>query len=229
MALTLSESLLREMLKCGVHFGHKPAKWNPKMAPFIHGKHSGVHVFDLNQTAYALKAACDFLEDLTKQGKTVLFVGTKQQATRIVDEVAKAKKMPHITHKWVAGLLTNFSSIKKRIKYLSDLKERDRMGDFDKYTKKEALSLRKTITKLENALGGVSEMNKLPDALIVVDVVREKIAIREARKINIPVIALVDSNGNPEGINFPIPANDDAVSSIQFMVETLGNAIHTRS
>lgn len=213
------------MLKAGVHFGHRPTKWNPKMKSFLHGKHSGVHVFDLNKTAQGLEDACEFLKKCRKEGKVVLFVGTKQQATRTVQEVAEGCGMPHITHKWVGGLLTNFSNIKKRIKYLKDLRIQEEAGDFDKYTKKEALTLRKTIAKLENALGGVSEMAKKPDALIVVDVVRDNIAVSEAKKLGIPVIAMLDSNADPSGITYPIPANDDAINSIQFVIQALGSAL----
>lgn len=213
------------MLKNGVHFGHRPTKWNPKMAPYIFGKYSGVHVFDLNKTASALDGACEFLKKAGKEDKTILFVGTKQQATRIVQEVAEACGMPYINRKWVPGLLTNFTTIKKRIKYLTDLKEQERMGDFEKYTKKEALSLKKTIQKLEDALGGVQKMNKRPDAVIIVDVVRDLIAVKEAQKLGIPLIAVCDSNGDPSGIEFAIPGNDDGINSITFLMSALGNAL----
>jgi small subunit ribosomal protein S2 len=223
--MTTSEKLLKDMLKSGVHFGHRPTKWNPKMAPFIYGRHSGVHVFDLNKTAEALQDACEFLKTLSKEGKTVLFVGTKQQATRIVEEVAVDCGMPHITHKWVPGLLTNFSTIKQRIKYLKSLKEQKKAGDFDKYTKKEALQLEKTIVKLQAALGGVEDMEKKPDALFVIDVVRDNIAVKEAKKLGIPIIAVVDSNADPSEITHPIPGNDDAINSISFLVKMAGEAM----
>jgi small subunit ribosomal protein S2 len=195
------------------------------MAPYIYGKHSGVHVFDLKKTAQALEESCKFLQRLSSEGKNILFVSTKQQAVKIVEDVAKECGMPHITHKWVPGLLTNFNTIKKRIKYLQTLKEQEKAGDLDKYTKKEALGFKKTIEKLEDALGGVQDMHKLPDALIVVDVVREKISIKEANKLNIPIVAIVDSNGDPSNVTYPIPANDDAIHSIQFLIQYLGKAV----
>jgi len=220
-----SEKLLKDMLKNGVHFGHRPTKWNPKMAPFIHGRYSGIHVFDLNKTSKALKEACDFLEKCSKEGKTVLFVGTKQQATRIVREIAEECGMPHITQKWVPGILTNFNTIKTRIKYLKDLKAQKEAGDFDKYTKKEALKLEKTTKKLQIALGGVEEMDKKPDALFIVDVVRDNIAVQEANKLKIPIVAIVDSNADPSNITYPIPGNDDAINSIQFLTKMAGDAL----
>ena len=194
---SISEKLLRDMLKSAVHFGHRPTKWNPKMKSYIYGKHSGVHVFDLNKTADALVKAQEFLKECRKGNKTVLFVSTKQQAMNVVEEVAQECGMPHITHKWVPGLLTNFSTIKKRIKYLKDLKDQEAKGEFEKYTKKEALNLHKTIVKLQTALGGVQEMHERPDALIVIDVVRDEISVKEASKLGIPIIGIVDSNANP--------------------------------
>ncbi|HCW32082.1 MAG: 30S ribosomal protein S2, small subunit ribosomal protein S2 [Candidatus Peregrinibacteria bacterium GW2011_GWF2_39_17] len=225
MTKLTGDKMLQEMLKNAVHFGHRPSKWNPKMAPYIYGKYSGVHVFDLHKTAEALEQATQFLSRCVKEGKIVLFVSTKQQAVRIVEEVAKECNMPYITHKWVPGLLTNFESIKKRINYLKSLKEQQKNGDFDKYTKKEALELGKTIEKLEAMLGGVQDIKKLPDALFVVDILREKIAVVEAKKLNIPVVGIVDSNVDPTMVTFPIPGNDDAVNSINFLVRTVGDAI----
>ncbi|MDP2624882.1 MAG: 30S ribosomal protein S2 [Candidatus Peregrinibacteria bacterium] len=224
-AATDPEKFLKEMIQNAVHFGHKPSKWNPKMASYIHGKHSGVHVFDLHQTAEALSKAAEFLKECSKNNKTVLFVGTKAQAIRIVEETAKGCGMPYISHKWVAGLLTNFSTIKKRIKYLKDLKEQEASGELDKYTKKEALGLKKTIIKLEAAFGGVQELDKKPDAVFVVDVVRDNIAVEEAFKLKIPIIAIVDSNADPSKITYPIPGNDDAINSIEFFVKFIGEAI----
>ncbi|MBT7484619.1 30S ribosomal protein S2, partial [Candidatus Peregrinibacteria bacterium] len=221
----ISEKLLKDMLKNAVHFGHRPSKWDPKMKSFIHGKHSGVHVFDLNQTATMLKEAQDFLKKCSNEGKTILFVSTKQKAIEIVRDTAESCGMPYITHKWVPGLLTNFGTIKKRIKHLKDLKSQELNGDFEKYTKKEALERHKTIIKLQTALGGVQEMNKKPDALFVVDVVRDQISVKEASKLGIPIVAIVDSNADPSTITYPIPGNDDAVKSITFLVEQIGAAI----
>lgn len=219
------EKLLKEMLENAVHFGHRPSKWNPKMAPYIHGKHSGVHIFDLNKTAECLARACEFLKTLSRENKTILFVSTKQQAVEIVHDTAEACGMPYITHKWVPGLLTNFSTIKQRIKYLKDLKAQEASGEFEKYTKKEALYRHKTIIKLQTALGGVQEMSKKPDALFLVDVTRDHIVVNEANKLGLPIIAITDSTANPQEITYPIPGNDDAIKSITFFLNKIGEAV----
>jgi small subunit ribosomal protein S2 len=225
MASSATEKNLKEMVEKAVHFGHKPSKWNPKMKNFIHGKYSGVHVFDLNKTQAGLDAATEFLKQLKKEGKVILFVSTKEQSVQIVTDIAKKCDMPYITHRWVGGLLTNFSTIKNRIKYLKDLKEQEKNGELDKYTKKEALGLKKTITKLEATLGGVQDMDKKPDALFIVDVVRDQTAVKEAAKLNIPIVAIVDSNADPSSITYPIPGNDDAVHSIEYLVTKVGEAL----
>ena len=222
------EKLLKEMIKNAVHFGHKPSKWNPKMKPYIYGKYDGVHVFDLNKTANALEVATEFLHQCVREGKTVLFVSTKAQAIQIMKDTAEACGMPYITHKWVPGLLTNFATIKKRIKYLRDLKEQDASGELDKYTKKEALKMRKTIIKLQEALGGLENLTKRPDVLFLVDVVRDHIAVEEANKLNIPIVAIVDSNGDPTRITYPIPGNDDAINSLEFLVKKIGDALEKK-
>ena len=213
------------MLANAVHFGHKTAKWNPKMAPFLYTKRNGVHVFDLNQSYQGLKAAQDFLRTACSQGKQVLFVSTKQQATGIIRDAAEKCGMPFVTSKWIPGLLTNFKTIRARVKYLDQLKKDEESGEFDKYTKKEAGNLKKQIQKLENSLGGVANLEKPPKIVFVVDVVRDKIAVREAKKIGATVVAIVDSNADPDGIDYPIPGNDDAVKSITFLTEQITEAI----
>ncbi|MFA5842407.1 MAG: 30S ribosomal protein S2 [Candidatus Gracilibacteria bacterium] len=222
------EKLLKEMIKNAVHFGHKPCKWNPKMKPYLYGKHDGVHVFDLNKTADGLAVATEFLHQCVRESKTVLFVSTKAQAIQIMKDTAEACGMPYITQKWVPGLLTNFTTIKKRIKYLRDLKEQDASGELDKYTKKEALKMRKTIIKLQEALGGLENLTKRPDVLFLVDVVRDHIAVEEANKLNIPIVAIVDSNGDPTRITHPIPGNDDAINSLDFLVKKIGGALERK-
>lgn len=222
------EKLLKEMIKNAVHFGHKPSKWNPKMKPYLYGKFEGVHVFDLNKTADALEKAMEFLRQCVREGKTVLFVSTKAQAIQIMKDTAEACNMPYITQKWVAGLLTNFTTIKKRIKYLRDLKEQEAAGELDKYTKKEALNFKKTIVKLQKALGGLENLTKRPDVLFLVDVVRDHIAVEEANKLNIPIVAIVDSNGDPTRITYPIPGNDDAINSLDFLVKKIGGALERK-
>lgn len=230
MATTASdkEKLLKEMIKNAVHFGHKPSKWNPKMKPYLYGKHDGVHIFDLNKTATALESATEFLRQCVRDGKMVLFVSTKAQAIQIMKDTAEACGMPYITQKWVPGLLTNFATIKKRIKYLRDLKEQEASGELDKYTKKEALKMKKTIVKLQEALGGLENLTKRPDVLFLVDVVRDHIAVEEANKLNIPIVAIVDSNGDPTRITYPIPGNDDAINSLDFLVKKIGGALERR-
>lgn len=217
------------MLANAVHFGHKTAKWNPKMAPYLHTKRNGVHIFDLNKTYQGLMEATEFLKGAVKQGKTVLFVSTKQQATHLVREAAEKCRMPYVTSKWIPGLLTNFKTIHARVKHLDTLKADDESGELEKYTKKEILNLRKKIQKLENALGGVASLEKPPQVVFVLDVVRDKIAVAEAKKVGATVVAVVDSNANPDGIDYIIPANDDAIKSITFLISKISDAVQEGS
>ncbi len=216
---------MRDMLANAVHFGHKTSKWNPKMSPYLFTKRNGVHIFDLNKTYQGLMEATNFLRNAVAQNKTILFVSTKQQAKGIIETAAEECRMPFVTSKWIPGLLTNFKTIRARVKYMAKLKEDQASGEFDKYTKKEALNLGKQIVKLESALGGVAELDKVPDIIFVLDVVRDKIAVKEANKIGVTVVAVVDSNANPDGIDFLIPGNDDAIKSIKFLVAQIGEAI----
>ena len=213
------------MLANAVHFGHRTSKWNPKMAPYLHTKRNGVHIFDLNQTYQGLKAATDFLRQAASQGKTVLFVSTKQQAVGLIAQEAEKCGMPYVTSKWIPGLLTNFKTIRARVRYLQKLKEDRENGEFEKYTKKEARTLSKQIDKLEVALGGVESLEKVPDVVFVLDVVRDKVAVKEAKRIGATLVAVTDSNANPDGVDFPIPGNDDAVKSIAYLVTQLSAAI----
>jgi len=213
------------MLANAVHFGHKSAKWNPKMAPYLYGKRNSVHIFDLNQTYKGLMEALNFLRTAVSQGKKVLFVSTKQQSTRLIREEAEKCRMPYVTSKWIPGLLTNFKTIRSRVKYMKKLKEEEEAGEFEKYTKKEALNFHKQIHKLETALGGVADLEKPPKIVFVVDVVRDKIAVAEAKKTGATVVAIVDSNANPDGIDYVIPANDDAIKSITYLVTQISAAI----
>jgi small subunit ribosomal protein S2 len=219
------KTLMREMLANAVHFGHKTAKWNPKMAPYLYEKRNGVHIFDLNKTYQGLNSALEFLEAVAAQGKTVLFVSTKPQATALIKEQAERSGMPYVTSKWIPGLLTNFKTIRSRVKYLLDLKNQKETGEFEKYTKKEASDLNKQIEKLEKALGGVVSLERLPDVVFVLDCMRDHIAVQEARKMKCTVVAVVDSNADPDGIQYVIPANDDAIKSIQFLLNLLGDAV----
>lgn len=213
------------MLANAVHFGHKSSKWNPKMAPYLHGKRNGVHIFDLNKTYKGLNEAVEFLKGAAKQGQKILFVSTKQQSTDLVQAEAERCGMPYVTSKWIPGLLTNFKTIRQRVRYLQKLKEDREAGEFEKYTKKEALNLGKQIDKLEDALGGVVSLEKPPHVVFIVDVVRDNIAVKEANKIGATVVAIVDSNADPDGVDYVIPANDDAIKSIQFILNEVGQAI----
>lgn len=195
------------------------------MAPYLFGKKNGVHIFDLNQSYQGLMAAVEFLEGISAQGRTILFVSTKPQATELIRQEAEKCGMPYVTSKWIPGLLTNFKTIRTRVKFLLDLKEQKATGEFEKYTKKEASGLNKEIEKLEMALGGVVNMEKLPDVVLVLDCVRDRTAVQESQKVKIPLVAVLDSNANPDGIAYPIPGNDDALKSILFLVTRLSEAI----
>lgn len=210
---------IQEMLDAAVHFGHKTQKWNPKMKKYIYTSKNGVHIFDLEKTKDRLEKALDFIKKTASSGKTILFVSTKPQSAHLVIEAAEETRMPYVIHKWMGGLLTNFSTIKQRIRYLKNLKEQEKAGDFDKYTKKEAAELRKVIEKLEAALGGVRDLDNLPDVVFIVDALRDRIAVNEANKMKIPVVGIVDSNADPDGINYPIPANDDAVKALTYLIQ----------
>lgn len=216
---------LAEMLEAAVHFGHKTQKWNPKMRKYLYGAKNGVHVFNLEKTQECLFKALDFLKVNTSNGKTVLMVSTKPQAANLIVEAANAVKMPYVVNKWMGGLLTNWSTMRQRIRYYRSLKDQEKSGGFDKYTKKEAANLRKTIDKLETALGGVSSLEKLPDVVFVGDAVRDRIAIKEANKMKIPVVAIVDSNADPDGVSYPIPGNDDAVKSLTYLINAVRDAM----
>jgi len=195
------------------------------MRKYLHGEKGGIHVFNLELTLKMLNDSLDFMKKSVSEGKTVLFVSTKPQAIKLVEETAKDCGMPYVVTRWIPGLITNFGTIKKRIKYLKDLKEQEATGEFDKYTKKEASKLKKTIEKLETSLGGVQEMTRKPDVIFVVDVVKDKIVVEESNRAGIPVVAIVDSNSNPEGVDYPIPGNDDAVRSINYLVGKIAEAV----
>lgn len=221
----MSQQLLKEMIEHSVHFGHKPEKWNPKMKPFIYTKRNNIHILDLEKTVLLLEKACKFLEEKARDGKTILLVSTKPQCKKIIRDAAEKCAIPYVTEHWMSGLLTNFETIRRRIKYFKDLQAQEKAGEFQKYTKHEAQKLRKTITKLEAAVGGVQELQRIPDVLVLLDTIMDKIAVREARKLKIPMVALVDSNADPSGIQYPIPGNDDAIRSLQFIMDKLSESI----
>ncbi len=216
---------MREMLANAVHFGHKSTKWNPKMAPYLHGVKDGVHVFDLNKTFVGLIEACNYLKLACSQGKVVLLVSTKLQCSDLLKSEAQRCHMPFVTKRWIPGLLTNFKTIRSRVKYMQKLRDEKENGGFEKYTKKEASDFDKEITKLEEALGGVENMERIPDIVFVVDVCRDNIAVKEAKKSGAKVIAIVDSNADPDNIDFIIPGNDDAIKAITYLVTAITSAI----
>ena len=216
----------KDLLDAGVHFGHLTRKWDPKMAPYIFMEKNGIHIIDLNKTLAALEEASDAVKQIVRSGKKVMFVATKKQAQDIMKQEAERLKMPFITERWLGGMLTNFATIRKSLKKMSNI---DKMmkdeSTYKNLAKRERLMLTREREKLERVLGGIADQNRLPAALFVVDIKREHIAIKEAKKLNIPVFALVDTNSDPTQVEYPIPANDDAFKSISLLVNTFGKAI----
>lgn len=215
----------KELLENAVHFGHRKEKWCPKMAPYLYGVRKGIHIFDLTITKNRLEQTCDALKKLQAEGKTVLFVSTKQQSIPLIEKLAGALNQPMVTKKWIPGLLTNWSTIKRRLKYYLDLQRSFQTGEIEKYTKKEQTSLRKKLAKLDIALAGVSRMTGLPDAVFVVDALRDRVAVLEAAKLKIPLYGICDSNADPDHFSSFIPANDDAVKSLTLILNTIENEL----
>jgi len=215
---------MRELLEAGVHFGHQTKKWNPKMRPFIFTERNGIHILDLQQTIPAMQAAYEFVADLTSRGQQILFVGTKKQAASIIEEEATRANQLYVTTRWLGGTLTNFTTIKARLQYLAQLEARRDRGEFTRLTKAEGLRLEDEITKLNRVFGGLKNMDRVPAALFIVDPHREALAVTEARKLHIPILAMVDSNCNPDVIDYVIPANDDAIRGIRLIVSKIADA-----
>ena len=212
---------VKDLLASACHFGHPKQKWNPKMAPYLYGVRGGIHIFDLYKTHEHLQKVCDVLKKLQEDGKTILFVSTKQQSVPLIEKLATALNQPMVTRKWISGLLTNWSTIKRRLKDYLDLQKSFQTGEVEKYTKREQMALRKQLAKLDNAFGGIAKVNKLPDALFVVDAVRDQVAVREAKVLKIPVYGICDSNANPDFFTLLIPANDDSVRCITLILSTI--------
>lgn len=215
----------KQLLDHACHFGHPKAKWNPKIAEFLYGTRKGIHIFDLEKTRQGLIAVTDALKALQAEGKTILFVSTKQQSIPLIEEMGHKLGQPIVTKKWIAGLLTNWPTIKRRLQYYLDLRRSFQTGEVEKYTKKEQMGLRKELAKLDTALAGVAAMTGLPDAIFVVDAVRDHVAVLEAKKLGIPVYGICDSNADPQEFTACIPANDDAVRSIQILLDTISNEL----
>lgn len=216
---------MKELLEAGAHFGHRKSAWNPKMKPYIYQRRNHMHIIDLSKTVRLLEEAYNFVRDLTSEGKKILFVGTKQQAKKCIQEEADRCGVNYINHRWLGGFLTNFSTIKKRIERLSHLEREEEEGLWERLPKKEETRLRKELEKLRRNLGGVKNIDTLPDALFVVDVRAENTAVKEAVKLGIPVVAIVDSNADPELVDYPIPANDDAIKSIKLITSKIADAV----
>ena len=221
----MNELKFEELLDAGCHFGHLKRKWNPKMAPYIFKEHNGIHVIDLQKTIVKADEAAAALKQMAKSGKKVLFVATKKQAKEVVAEMAKSVDMPFVTERWPGGMLTNFSTIRKAVKKMNSLDALMHDKDFNNISKRERLQVQRERAKLDKNLGSIADLTRLPSALFVIDINKEHIAVAEARRLNIPTFALVDTNTNPELIDFPIPANDDASKSIACILKHMCEAI----
>ena len=216
---------MKQLLEAGVHFGHQTRRWEPKMAEYIFQARNGIHIIDLQKTSKKIDEAYDFMRSQAEEGKKVLFVGTKKQAQECMKEAAEKSGMYYVNQRWLGGMLTNFGTIQKRIQRLKDLEAMEQDGTFDVLPKKEVILLKKEMDKLQKNLGGIKDMTEIPGVLFVVDPKKERIAILEARKLNIPVVGLVDTNCNPEDVDYAIPGNDDAIRAVKLIADVMANAI----
>ena len=215
---------MKQLLEAGVHFGHQSSQWNPAMKDYIYGSRNGIHIIELQKTLKSFLVAYDFVRDLTATGKDILFVGTKKQAQEIIGEEAIKCDMPFVNSRWLGGTLTNFNTIRSRVEYMLQLKRLKEDGEFENLPKKEQISLNRELAKLEYLLNGIVNMRKMPAALFVVDTKKEDIAIKEARKLGIPIVGVVDTNSNPSDADFIIPSNDDAIRAVKLCVEKIAAA-----
>ena len=216
---------MKQLLEAGVHFGHQTRRWDPKMAEYIFQARNGIHIIDLQKTSKKLDEAYSFMREQAEEGKTFLFVGTKKQAQECMKEAAEKSGMYYVNQRWLGGMLTNFGTIRKRVERLKELERMQEDGTFEVLPKKEVILLKKEMEKLEKNLGGIKDMTEIPGVMFVVDPKKERIAILEARKLGIPVIGLVDTNCNPEDVDYVIPGNDDAIRAIKLIIDTMANAI----
>jgi len=222
MAESISMKLL---LEAGVHFGHQVGRWNPKMKTYIFSQRNGIHIIDLEQTVVLLGKACDYIREVVANGDNIIFVGSKKQAQEAVEQEAKRCGMFYVNQRWLGGMLTNFSTIQSRIDYLVRLEDRKARGEFERLPKKEGLKLEKEIVHLNRLLGGVKEMTRIPGALFVVDPSKERNAIAEARRVGVPVVAIVDTNCDPDEVDYPIPGNDDAIRAVALFCAVIADAV----
>ncbi len=216
---------MKQLLEAGVHFGHQTRRWDPRMAEYIFQARNGIHIIDLQKTSKKLDEAYSFVKEQAEEGKTVLFVGTKKQAQECVKEAAEKSGMYYVDQRWLGGMLTNFKTIRTRVQRLKELETMEQDGTFDVLPKKEVIGLKKEMEKLEKNLGGIKDMEEIPGVLFVVDPKKERTAILEARKLNIPVVGLVDTNCNPEDVDYAIPGNDDAIRAVKLIADVMANAI----
>lgn len=216
---------MKQLLEAGVHFGHQTRRWNPKMARFIFTERNGIYIIDLQKTVKKVEEAYAFLRDVAASGKPILFVGTKKQAQNSIKDEALRCNMYYVNERWLGGMLTNFRTIKTRIARLKELQAMFEDGTTDQYTKKEVILMKRELEKLEKNLGGIADMKQLPGAIFIIDSKKEEIAVSEARKLNIPVIATVDTNCDPDLIDFPIPANDDAIRAVKLLASKMADAV----
>lgn len=215
---------MKQLLEAGVHFGHQTRRWNPKMQPFIFMDRNGIHIIDLQQTVTRLNETYKFIEQLAASGGTILFVGTKKQAQEAVAEEAKRCGMYYVNQRWLGGMLTNFQTIQSRIRYLRELEARRDRGDFERLPKKEVQRLQDDMNRLERILGGIKDMRRLPNAIFIIDTRKERTAVLEARRLEIPIIALADTNCDPDEMDYPIPANDDAIRAVRLLCAKIADA-----
>jgi len=221
----MSDISLSQLLEAGVHFGHKAYRWNPKMFPYIYSEVNNIHILDLVQSATLLKEANTYLQSAAQEGKTFLFVGTKRQASTLIAQEAKRCDSFYVNHRWLGGMLTNWTTLKERISYLRDLEKQETDNTFDLLTKKEAALRRKELKKLRQHLDGIKTMENLPDVVIIIDQKREMTAIKESKKLGIPIVSILDTNCDPDLVDIPIPGNDDAVRSIKLILKSLTDSI----
>src|SRR3989338_8684992 len=224
----MATDLVRQLLEAGVHFGHQTKRWNPKMKRFIFGSRSGIYIIDLEKTAQHLKAACEFLEETAARGQQVLFIGTKKQARAILEAEAKRAGMPYVVSRWLGGTLTNFQTIKANIERLRTLRKQKADGFFERISKKDAKQLARQLEDLEGGFAGLAEVDRLPGCVFVIDIKREEIAVREANRLKIPLVAVCDTNADPDLVAYPIPGNDDAIRSIRLITTLVTQAILAR-
>ncbi len=216
---------MKQLLEAGVHFGHQTRKWNPKMAPYIFTARNDIHIINLEDTAVLVDKAYDYIKEMASQGKTILFVGTKKQAQKAIEDEAKRCGMYYINSRWLGGTLTNFKTIRSRIERLNKLNTMEKVGEFNLLPKKEVIKLKAERDKLEKNLGGIKDMTKLPDVMFIVDTKKEHIAVQEAHALNIPIVGLIDTNCDPDQVDYVIPGNDDAIRAVQLIAAAMANAV----